>query len=242
MRVAKLQLPIVLLALLALAASACQTAQRPAPLLPARTAPPLTSTAPVPAPQQAAPSTPKASDPEKPPAPAEASAETSAKTPPATNAPDPVAELIAKVEKDFQAGLDAYKAGHPDVAKQDFDKAFNGLLESNLDVRSDDRLEQEFNRIVEAVNHLDMGALASDSDSEAQKTEPAPIDETNGITPSADPGIRAKAQAEIKSTHSDLPLMMTDQVAGYISYFSNHGRGVFERAYARSGRYHDMMA
>jgi membrane-bound lytic murein transglycosylase D len=35
--------------------------------------------------------------------------------------------------------------------------------------------------------------------------------------------------------------MMTDQVAGYISYFSNHGRGVFERAYARSGRYHDMM-
>ena len=35
--------------------------------------------------------------------------------------------------------------------------------------------------------------------------------------------------------------MMTDQVAGYIAYFSGHGRGVFERAYARSGRYHDMM-
>ena len=35
--------------------------------------------------------------------------------------------------------------------------------------------------------------------------------------------------------------MMTDQVAGYISYFSNRGRGTFERAFARSGRYHDMM-
>jgi membrane-bound lytic murein transglycosylase D len=34
---------------------------------------------------------------------------------------------------------------------------------------------------------------------------------------------------------------MTDQVAGYISYFSNRGRGTFERAFARSGRYHDMM-
>ena len=79
------------------------------------------------------------------------------------------------------------------------------------------------------------------SDSDAQKSEPAPIDETNGITPSADPNVRAKAQAEIKSTHSDLPLMMTDQVAGYISYFSNRGRGTFERAFARSGRYHDMM-
>jgi membrane-bound lytic murein transglycosylase D len=35
---------------------------------------------------------------------------------------------------------------------------------------------------------------------------------------------------------------MTDQVAGYISYFSNRGRGVFERALIRSGRYRDMMA
>ncbi len=61
------------------------------------------------------------------------------------------------------------------------------------------------------------------------------------MTPATDPTIRAKAQAEIKSTHSDLPLMLTDQVTGYISYFSNRGRGIFERAYARSGRYHDMM-
>jgi membrane-bound lytic murein transglycosylase D len=152
-----------------------------------------------------------------------------------------VGELIGRVEKDFQAGLDAYKAGQTDTAKRDFDNAFNALLESNLDVRSDDRLEKEFNRIVEGVNHLDLGDLAAGPDSDAQKSEPAPIDETNGITPAADPNIRAKAQAEIKSTHSDLPLMMTDQVAGYISYFSNRGRGTFERAFARSGRYHDMM-
>ena len=35
--------------------------------------------------------------------------------------------------------------------------------------------------------------------------------------------------------------MMTDQVAGYITYFSGRGRGGFERAFARSGRYHDMI-
>ena len=148
---------------------------------------------------------------------------------------------MAQVEKDYQAGLDAYHAGQTNAAKQDFDNAFNALLGSSLDVRSDDRLEKEFDRIVEGVNHLDLGALGFASDSEAQKSEPAPIDETNGITPSADASVRAKAQAEIKSTHSDLPLMMTDQVAGYISYFSNRGRGTFERAFARSGRYHDMM-
>jgi membrane-bound lytic murein transglycosylase D len=153
-----------------------------------------------------------------------------------------VGDLIAKVEKAYQSGLADYQAGRTDAAKQEFDNAFNTLLESNLDIRSDDRLEKEFDRVVEGVNHLDLGDLAPDSsDSEAQKSEPAPIDETNGITPAADPRVRAKAQAEIKSTHSDLPLMMTDQVAGYISYFSNRGRGTFERAFARSGRYRDMM-
>jgi membrane-bound lytic murein transglycosylase D len=152
-----------------------------------------------------------------------------------------VADLIARVEGNYQAGLEAYKAGQTDIAKQDFDNALNALLESNLDIRSDGRLEKEFDHIVEGINHLDLASLGLASDSEAQKSEPAPIDETNGITPSADATLKAKAQAEIKSTRSDLPLMMTDQVAGYISYFSNRGRGTFERAFARSGRYHDMM-
>jgi membrane-bound lytic murein transglycosylase D len=156
---------------------------------------------------------------------------------------DAAGDLVAKVEKDYQAGLDAYHAGQTETAKQDFDNAFNALLESNLDIRSDERLGKEFDRVVEGVNQLDLSALgfASDSNSDAQKTEPAPIDETNDITLSTDAKVRAKAQLEIKSTHSDLPLMMTDQVAGYISYFSNRGRGTFERAFARSGRYHDMM-
>ena len=154
-------------------------------------------------------------------------------------AQDIVGALLARVEKDYQTGLDAFHAGDTDTAKKSFDSAFNALLDSNLDIRSDERLEKEFDKIVDGVNHLDLGGPAADQ--EAQQSEPAPIDETNGLTPSAEPGVRAKAQAEIKSTHSDLPLMMTDQVAGYISYFSGRGRGTFEHAFARSGRYHDMI-
>ncbi len=141
-----------------------------------------------------------------------------------------------------------YHAGNSASAKQNFDDALNALLSSNLDIRSDERLQQEFDHIVKGVNELYPGGTAADSDQgqEAQqKSEPAPIDvtndATNGLAPAADAGVAAKARAEIKNTHSDLPLMMTDQVAGYITYFSGRGRGVFERAYARSGRYHDMM-
>ena len=233
------------LASLLFTASACQTAQRPAALLPPASAPAIRAAAPVPAPPPAQASTqpanlPKEEVPPRGPALAESS-------PPAPqSASDPVANLIARVEKQYQSGLANYHAGKNEDAKQNFDNALNALLDSNLDIRSDDRLQKEFDRVVEGVNDLYPGGTSAEPAQEAQqepqqKPQPAPIDETNEMTPAADAGTKAKAEAEIKNTQSDLPLMLTDQVAGYISYFSGRGRGVFERAYARSGRYHNMI-
>jgi membrane-bound lytic murein transglycosylase D len=235
MRFVNLYVRTAVLAALILAASGCQTAQKPVSLLPPGNAPALK---PIPALPAAAPvpQTVAAQDQQAPaqqPSPAEATS--AAPAPPS----DPVADLLDRAEKEFQAGLANHEAGKVEEAKQNFDNALNALLSSSLDIRSDERLEKEFDRVVAGVNELYPGGT---NDSEAQqKSEPAPIDETNGITPAPDAGVKAKAQAEIKSTHSDLPLMMTDQVAGYITYFSGRGRGVFERAFARSGRYHDMI-
>jgi membrane-bound lytic murein transglycosylase D len=154
---------------------------------------------------------------------------------------DPVGDLIARVEKEYQAGQDNYKAGHLEAAKQNFDSAFNQLLGSGFDLESDDRLQAELNRILDGVNELEFAALQQGDGFSEQPSEPAPIDEANEATPAVDENVKAKAEAEIKSTRSDLPLMMTDQVAGYINYFSNRGRGTIERALARSGQYEDMM-
>ncbi len=237
MRVAKLQIRIAALALLAVAGSSCQSAKKPVSAVPKGTAPPLTAKTPAPATPQTQP--PKLEPAEQQAQPAAATETKASADSPNAPSSDLVGDLVANVEKQYQAGLANYHAGNAGAAKSDFDAAFNTLLESKLDIRSDPRLEKEFERISDGVNHLNLGDLSSEED--AQKSEPAPIDETNGIIPSADPGVKAKAQAEIKSTHSDLPLMMTDQVAGYITYFSGRGRGTFERAFARSGRYHDMM-
>src|SRR5579872_4993678 len=243
MRFVNLYMRTAALASLMLAACACQTAQKPVALLPPGKAPALKAAA------QAPPATVIASPEGMPPqteeAPAEKPVAAAVDSPaPAAQAPDPIADLIAKVEKEYQAGLDNYHAGKAEDAKQNFDNALNALLGSSFDVRSDERLQKEFDHVVQGVNQLYPGGTAAESDSQQeaqQKSEPAPIDETNGLTPAADAGTKAKAEAEVKNTHSDLPLMMTDQVAGYIAYFSGHGRGVFERAYARSGRYHDMI-
>ena len=157
---------------------------------------------------------------------------------------DPIADLIARVEKEYQSGQDNYRAGHLEAAKQNFDSAFNQLLGSGFDLRSstgDNRLERELDRILDGINTLELAALQQGDGFAEQKSEPAPIDEANELTPTVDPNVKAKAEAEIKSTRSDLPLMMTDQVAGFINYFSTRGRGTVERALARSGRYEDMI-
>ena len=218
----------------ALAATlACQSAQKSSFRPPAQAqAPALVSASNPPDPQKQIAAAPAADPQSKP------------QVPPALQV-DPVADLIARVEKEYQSGQDNYRAGHLEAAKQNFDTAFNLLLGSGFDLRSetngDDRLARELDRILDGINSLEVAALQQGDGFAEQKSEPAPIDEANELTPTVDQTIKAKAEAEIKSTHSDLPLMMTDQVAGYINYFSNRGRGTVERALARSGRYEDMI-
>lgn len=153
---------------------------------------------------------------------------------------DPVGELIAQVEKEYQSGRNNYHAGHLEAARQSFDRAFNLMAGSTLDLQ-DDRLQQEFDKIVEGVNGLELQALQEGDGFTEQRLEPAPIDEANEITFPVDPNIRAKAEAEVKATPSDLPLMITDEVASYINYFSTRGRGTIEHALARAGRYREMI-
>jgi membrane-bound lytic murein transglycosylase D len=222
--------PALLLCSFLAATFGCQSAQKPSTFMP-----PVQAQAPA-----VISSAVSQSSPEKPAASAHPESQTQSQAAQALSI-DPVADLIARVEKEFQAGQANYETGHLEAAKQNFDSAFNQLLGSGMDLQSDDRLEAELNRILDGVNELEIAALQQGDGFSEQKSEPAPIDEANEVTPPVDEKVRAKAEAEIKSTHSDLPLMMTDQVAGYINYFSNRGRGVLERGLARSGEYEDMI-
>src|SRR5882672_3916615 len=220
--------------LAALAANiACQSAQKQTFLPPAQAqAPGLRPASPPPAPVPAK-STPAAT--------VAPSTEPQAKPqPPQAKTADPVAELITRVEKEYQAGQDSYKAGNLEAAKKSFDTAVNLLLNASEELRADERMDRELDRVMEGINADDKLIAQADEGSQ-QKQEAAPIDEANELTPAVDPNVKAKAEAEVKATQSDLPLMMTDQVAGFINFYSHRGRGVLERALARSGRYDEMI-
>ncbi len=156
--------------------------------------------------------------------------------------PDPVDATLAAVETAYQVGRDNYNAGHLEAAKIYFDHAFDLLLTSKVDVKSDDRLRQEFDKIVEGTHELELEALKQGDGFTEQQSEPAPIDEANEVTFPVDPNIKAQAEQELKTTQSDLPLTLNDAVAAYINYFSsNKGRGFLEHGYVRSGRYRAMI-
>ena len=169
---------------------------------------------------------------QQPPAPAET---------PQPEKADPVPAIIAEAEKAYEMGQTDYKEGHLDAAKQDFNHAVDVLMQGPVDIKSDDRLQQEFDKITEEVNKLEIVAFKEGDGFSEQQPEPAPIDEANQVTFPADANVIAKAAADLKHTRSDLPLMINEYVAGYINYFSTHGRSVFEGAWVRSGRYREMI-
>ncbi len=215
----RILLPLLLLACLALAS--CDPDKKPASTLPApeATAPALSS----PAPKSSLPAAPT-------------------QNPAAAQPVESVEHLIARAETEYARGKDNYAAGHMEAAKDNFDAAFNLLLRGPVGVQNDDRLQSEFDRIVEATHELELQALKAGDGFTEQRAEPAPIDEANSITFPVDPSIKAKAQAELANTHSDLPLMLTDPVVSYINYFSSRGHGTIERALVRRGRYSEMIS
>ena len=151
-------------------------------------------------------------------------------------------DMLDRAEREYQAGQANYVAGHLEAAKQNFDNAVTILLQGPVDVKADERLQSEFDKVIEGVNNLEMQALKQGDGFTEQKAEPAPIDEANEVTFPVDPNVKAKAEQELKQTHSDLPLVLNDYVAGYINYFSTRGRGTLQNALVRSGRYREMIS
>jgi membrane-bound lytic murein transglycosylase D len=214
-------------------ATACQTTHRPVSLLPApqASAPTLVQSAvPAPAVQQfQSTQTPSEAPPAQPKAPD--------KKP--SGKPNSVADLLNDVDKEYQLGQENYQAGRLDAARLNFERALD-LLGNTEYVLSDERLQPEFDKVLAALNSPGLQPT-HEEDEGAQKAEPAPIDEVNEVTPPVDPNVKAKAEADVRATPSDLPLMLTDPVAGYINYFSTRGKGTLERALTRAGRYREMI-
>jgi membrane-bound lytic murein transglycosylase D len=156
----------------------------------------------------------------------------------------PEQALIAAVEHAYQSGMQHYSAGDLPAAKADFDRAVDMMLTSGYDLKQETRMGAEFEHIVDAINTVEVDSLKQGNGfAPPQKDEQAPVDVANDVTFPVDPNVKATAEAELKTTQSDLPLVINDAVASYISFFSNTsaGRATISLSLTRAGRYKALI-
>jgi peptidoglycan lytic transglycosylase D len=153
-----------------------------------------------------------------------------------------VQSLIEQVEKAYTDGQSSYRKGNLPAAKSEFDRAVDLMLTSGIDIKGEPQLQDEFDRIVDAVNALEMEALKQ-GNGFAPKEEPSPADVAGDVTFAVDPNIVAKAQSQLATTKSDLPLVVNDYVAAFINFFANtqKGHNTLLHSFQRSGRYKGMI-
>ena len=130
-----------------------------------------------------------------------------------------VQQLIQNVEASYNSGVANYRAGHLDAARLDFDYAVDTMLTSGLDLKTEGDLADEFDRLLNQINSLEMAALKQ-GNGFSPRLEEAPLDTVGDETFAANPELVAKLRGELNVT-SDLPLVINDDVAGYIGVFSH---------------------
>jgi membrane-bound lytic murein transglycosylase D len=154
-----------------------------------------------------------------------------------------VQALIAKAQASYQSGVTNYDANRLDAARQDFDFAVDTMLSSGMDLKNDPQLSDEFDQLLSAINSLELVALKQ-GNGFSERIEEAPLNAANEVTFPPDPVLVGKIAAELKTTQSDLPLVVNDYVAGWINYFTNSpaGHAHLARSLERAGRYRGMIA
>lgn len=153
-----------------------------------------------------------------------------------------VQQLITQAERDYASGVTNYRAGRLDAARTDFDDAVDLLLTSGMDIKADATLSDEMEHLLNAVNSLEMAALKTGNGFSAP-VEATPLDAADEVTFAPNAALTAKVETELKTTQSDLPLVVNDYVTGFINYYSNSpaGHAHLLRSLERAGKYKDMI-
>lgn len=152
-----------------------------------------------------------------------------------------VQQLINQAEQAYASGVTNYRAGKLDAARHDFDFAVDLMLTSGMDLKADAQLSDEFDHLLSAVNSLEMAALKQGNGFSAP-VEAAPLEAATDMTFAPNPELVAKLKTEL-NTASDLPLVINDQVAGYIGVFStsDNFRRHMAASLQRVGKYRGLI-
>lgn len=158
---------------------------------------------------------------------------------------DPVETLIENSQDHFVAGEKELAVGHLQQAKAQFDLAVDVLLESPYGARSEPRIREHFDRLVDRISAYEISALTQGDGFVEQESQPASIDELLAISTFERPAPTAELENAVKSdlasTTHDIAIPLNKKVLSYIELFQTRLHDWFEMGMRRSARYMPMI-
>lgn len=147
-------------------------------------------------------------------------------------APDPLADVLASVEHEFETGQTEQRAGRLVSARAHFDAAVDLLLAQPGGARSSSRLSAQFDQLLDRISAFDLLALREGDGFTEARSEPAAIDQLLTDTVFERPAPMATTaetvMADLSRQHFDLDIPANEKVLSYVELFQ--------------GRLHDFMA
>ena len=158
---------------------------------------------------------------------------------------DPIGDVIALSQRLFERGQQEVELGHLAQAKLLFDQALDSLLELPEGARSNARLKEHFDRLVDRISAYEIRALAEGDGFAERPTVPASLDELLDLSivdfPAPPTSLRESVESDLKSTAHDVPIPLNPKVLAYVDLFQGRLRDWFQASIQRSAPYMPMI-
>jgi membrane-bound lytic murein transglycosylase D len=159
-------------------------------------------------------------------------------------AADDVLTLIATSDNHFKTGQKELEQGHVEAAKTEFNLAIEVLLDSSYGGRTEPRIRDHFDRLVDRISTYEVRALSTGDGFTEKKYEPASIDELLAVsntfgTPAARAELKDAAQSD--PANHDIPIPLNQRVLSYIELFQGRLHDFIEQGMRRGSKYLPMI-
>jgi membrane-bound lytic murein transglycosylase D len=162
-----------------------------------------------------------------------------------TPAPDPVQALIDQSQKHYQLGQRELEVGHIDRARVEFNRALDVLMAVAGGARTEPRLREHFDRLVDRISALEVATLAEGDGFSEKPAEPASIDTLFDISTTLDaqpaPTVAAAVEADPARDTHDVAIPLNTRVLKYVELFQGRLRPYIQDGLDRGAQYLPMI-
>jgi membrane-bound lytic murein transglycosylase D len=159
--------------------------------------------------------------------------------------PDPIGNLIAESEREFEAGKDAIERNLLVAAREHFDRSIEMLLAQPDGARTDPRLRKHFDQLLDRISALELLALREADGLTEARTEPAALDEllTEAMFERPQPlhTTSETVAADLDRNPTELSITVNTKVLSYVELFQGNLRDFMQGGLDRGMRYLPMI-